>query len=188
MDALRAAVTLGALRAGEHSRFGRCLAMMEDGWWQARGLDAQPFSTGRKTDSKPGTAPRFFGGSWLGDCPNVLLVEGVVGWLEAVAAILGTGQTNYAVLAAYNAWSSFRDDLALVAKLAGRRVLIVPDAGEAGTAGALRWIGELEAIGCTVEIMQLPEGAGDLGELLRLPDAHRILNDALQTPPHHPQA
>lgn len=188
MDALRAAVSLGALRAGEHSRFGRCLAMMEGGWWQARRLDAQPFSTGRKTDTKPGTAPRFFGASWLGDCPNVLLVEGVVGWLEAVAAILGTGQTNYAALAAYNAGVSFRDDLALVAKLAGRRVLIVPDAGEAGTAGALRRAEELEAIGCIVEIMQLPEGAGDLGELLRLPDALTFLNDALQAAPPTPQA
>jgi hypothetical protein len=181
MDALRAAVSLGALRAGEHSRFGRCVAMMEGGWWQARRLDAQPFSTGRKTDSKPGTATKFFGASWLGDCPNVLLVEGCVGWLEAVAAILATGQTNYAALAAYNAGASFRDDLNTVGKLTGRRVLICPDAGEAGTAAALRWIDELEAIGCTVELLELPEGAGDLGQLLRLPDALQFLNDALQT-------
>ena len=184
MDALRAAVTLGALRAGEHSRFGRCVAMMEDGWWQARRLDGQPFSTGRKTDSKPGTAPKFFGASWLGDCPNVLLVEGCVGWLEAVAAILGTGQTNYAALAAYNAGASFRDDLNTVGKLTGRRVLICPDAGDAGTAAALRWADELRKFGCPLQLLELPDGAGDLGELLRLPDALQFLNDALQ--PNNP--
>lgn len=188
LDALRAAVALGALRAGEHSRFGRCVAMTERNWWQARRLDAKPFATGRKTDSKPGPAPKFFGGSWLGDCPNVLLVEGCVGWLEAVAAILATGQTDYAALAGYNAGVSFRDDLPTLGRLARRRVLICPDAGDAGTAAALRWAEELEAVNCRVELLELPEGCADLGDVLRRPDALRLLNDALQTTPPTPQA
>jgi hypothetical protein len=187
LDALRAAVSLGALRAGEHSRFGRCLAMMEGGWWQARRLDAQPFSTGRKTDSKPGTAPKFFGGSWLGDCPNVLLVEGCVGWLEAVAAILGTGQTNYAALAAYNAGASFKDDLALVTKLAGRRILICPDAGDAGISAAKKWDNELQRIGCAVQQIELPDGFADLGKFLPTPNALQFLNDELNYTPHTPK-
>jgi hypothetical protein len=186
MDALKAGVTLGLLRAGEHSRFGRCVAMVEDGWWQARHLDNELFPGGRKTDSKPGPAPKFFGVSRLGDCPNVLLVEGCVGWLEAVAAILGTSRTDYAALAAYNAGASFRDDLTTLGKLAGRRILIARDAGKAGRLAALRWLDELEAVNCQVRFMQLPDGVDDLGGLLRLPDAIQILNDELQHTPPNP--
>jgi hypothetical protein len=179
LDAINAGINLGLLRAGEHSRFGRCVAMTEDGWWQARPIYAPIFPNGKKTDSKPGSAPKFFGTSRLGDCPNVLLVEGCAGWLEAVTVILGTGHTNYAALAAYSAGSSFKDDLSLVAKLVGRRVIICPDSGKSGRDAAKRWLVELKDIGCTVDLVMM-QGYSDLGNFLTDPVAIPFMNNELR--------
>ncbi len=189
MSAMKAAIAAGFAKAGVHSKYGRHLAIGEGEFRQLRRFNNQPFLW----DSRPKAInfqkgpPQFIGASWLDTHPSVLLVEGVVGWLEAVAAIHLAGASDFIPLVAFNCHSTFTKALPVLGALAGRRVLIVPDAGEAGTAAALRWIDELEAIGCTVEIMQLPDGVGDLGKLLRLPDALTFLNDELKTTPHTPK-
>jgi hypothetical protein len=190
MSAMKAAVAAGFAKVGVHSKHGRHLAIGEGEFRQLRRFNNQPFLW----DSRPKAInfqkgpPPFIGASWLDTHPNVLLVEGVVGWLEAVAAIHLAGASDFIPLAAFNCHSTFTKALPVLGALAGRRVLIVPDAGEAGTAGALRWAEELEDIGCAVELLELPDGVGDLGELLRLPDALQFLNDELKTTPHTPQA
>jgi hypothetical protein len=189
MSAMKAAVAAGFAKAGVHSKYGRHLAIGEGEFRQLRQFNNQPFqwpSRPKAINFQKGP-PQFVGASWLDTHPNVLLVEGVVGWLEAAAAIHLAGASDFIPLAAFNCYSTFAKALPVLGALAGRRVLIVPDAGEAGTAGALRWAEELEAVGCTVKLLELPDGVGDLGELLRLPDALQFLNDALKTTPPTPK-
>jgi hypothetical protein len=181
-DAITCAVTLGALRVGNHSQFGRVLAMAEGEWWQCRPLNAETFRNGQKTMSRPGPAPKFFGSSWLGDYPELLLVEGVVGWLEGVDAILTYGDATWGVLAAYHEGSSFSNDLATAGKLHGRRITIVPDAGAVGAQAALRWRAELIALGVEVRIFPLPDGCKDLGDLLKHDAAAETFSDLFQQP------
>lgn len=180
MDAIRCAVSLDALRVGTHSQFGKCVALAETGWWQARPLEGQTFRNGCKSMSKPGPAPKFFGGSWLGDCGRVILVEGCIGWLEGVDAILRTGSTDHAVLSAYNCTTKFADDLVTLGRLAGRRITIIPDAGKTGADAALKWDDELTAVGIESRFFLLPDGVGDLGGLLKHPDSKSILRDIFQ--------
>lgn len=190
MSAMNAAIAAGFAQAGVHSKYGRHLAIGEGEFRQLRRFNNHPFLWKRrpKTINFQKGPPQFVGASWLDTHPNVLLVEGVVGWLEAAAAIHLAGASDFIPLAAFNCHSTFAKALPILGALAGRRVLIVPDAGDAGIAAALRWITELEAFGCVVEIMQLPEGVGDLGELLRQPDAIQFLNGELNYTPraHNP--
>jgi hypothetical protein len=156
--------------------------MAEGEWWQARPLNAERFRNGQKTMSAPGKAPKFFGGSWLGSYPELLLVEGVVGWLEGVDAILTHGDARWGVLAAYHEGSSFSNDLATAGKLHGRRITIVPDAGAVGAQAALRWRAELIALGVEVRIFPLPDGCKDLGDLLKHDAAAETFSDLFQQP------
>jgi hypothetical protein len=182
MSAMNAAIAAGFAKAGVHSKYGRHLAIGEGEFWQLRRFNNQPFLW----DSRPKAInfqkgpPPFIGASWLDTHPNVLLVEGVVGWLEAAAAIHLVGASDFIPLAAFNCYSTFTKALSILGALAGRSILICPDAGDAGTTAGLRWIDELEAVNCRVGVLQLPDGVGDLGELLRLPYAIQFLNDALR--------
>ena len=188
MSAMNAAIAAGFAKAGVHSRYGRHLALGEGEFRQLRRFNNQPFLW----DSRPKAInfqkgpPPFVGASWLDTHPNVLLVEGVVGWLEAAAAIHLAGASDFIPLAAFNCHSTFTKALPLLRALAGRRVIIIPDAGEAGTIAVLRWCEELESFGCQVEILEMPDGVADLGGLLRLPDALDILKEALNTKPFAP--
>jgi hypothetical protein len=186
-DAIACAVALGALRVGTHSQFGHVLAMAEGEWWQVRPLNAGTFRSGQKTMSAPGPAPKFFGGTWVGSYPEILLVEGVVGWLEGVDAVLRHGDAAWSVLAAYNNGSSFFSDLATAGALHGRRVTIVPDAGPVGAQAALRWRDELIALGIEVRIHLLPETFKDLGDLLKRDDAAETLKRLFQQPTNEAQ-
>ena len=182
-SAIRAAVAAGFAKAGVHSKWGRHFAIGEGEFRQLRRFNNEPFlwNSRPKAINFQKCPPAFVGASWLDTHPNVLLVEGVVSWLEAAAAIHMAGASDFIPLAAFNCHSTFSKALPVLGALAGRRVLIVPDTGQAGTAAALRWITELEAVGCKVELLELPVGVGDLGDLLRLHDAIPILIDALQT-------
>lgn len=194
LEALRLAVSAGFLRAGVHSKYGRHLAIGEGDYWQLRRFNSGRFwrADGPKVlDATPAaTIPQFLGEGWLGGpSVNVLLVEGTASLLEGAAAIwLVDPPEGWTVLAAKTCNSTFSKALPTLGRLARHRVLILPDAGEAGTAAALRWAEELEAVNCQVELLELPEGCADLGDVLRRPDALTLLNDALQTTPPTPQA
>ncbi len=188
-SAMRAAVAAGFAKAGVHSKWGRHLAIGEGEFRQLRRFNNQPFlweSRPKVVNFQKGP-PQFIGASWLHTHPNVLLVEGVVGWLEAAATIHLAGASDFIPLAAFNCHSTFTKALPLLGALAGRRVTIIPDAGEAGTNAVLRWCEELEAVGCQIEILEMPDGVADLGGLLRLPNALDILKEALKPKPAAPK-
>jgi len=178
---IRCAVALGVLKVGVHSHYGKCVALRENGWWQARPLNAERFRNGQKTMSAPGKAPKFFGGSWLGDYPNLVLVEGPMAWLEAVDVVTRFGDSNWGVLAAYNAETKFADALPILGALKGRNVVIVPDNDLAGLDASERWEAELEAVGIENRTHLLPEGCADIGKALQRPDAAEILAEIFQT-------
>ncbi len=162
----------------------RCFIIHEGTFAQARRLDGQPFtrSDGTKIKAKnlPGSTGAFIGQEWLGDAQNVLLVEGVIGLLEALAAFaLVNMKESWSILAASSASSRFARDPALLARLKGRSVRIIPDADEAGMDAAASWLADLEAAGVRADAMALPAGLKDLGEIIAAGESHHETLNAL---------
>jgi hypothetical protein len=154
--------------------------LREGNFAQARRLDGEPFVlSGRPLKAKtlPGSEGHFLGLKLLGGPENpVLLVEGVVALLEAVAAMFAVDadlrrEGGWTVLAAASATS--RSDTALLKRLHGRRVRIVPDNDAAGKSALLHWTSSLRAAGADADAFRLPEGMKDLGPLVADPEAHR---------------
>ena len=163
-----------------------CLIVHEGTFAQARRLDGQPFTrsdgTPLKVKNLPGSEGAFIGQRWLGSAKHVLLVEGAIGLVEALAAFtLVNMEQAWSIIAATSASSRFARDPALLERLAGRHVRIIPDADEAGLNAAASWLADLEAAGSTVDAMPLPDGIKDLGALLTTPEAHvETLNTLFQ--------
>lgn len=160
-----------------------CFIIHEGTFAQARRMDGGKLDTSRgpsKTKNLTGSTGFFIGQRWLGDTEHVLLVEGVIGLLEALAAFaLVNMKERWSVLAATSAVSRFARDPALLARLAGRHVRIVPDAGGAGLDAAASWLADLEAAGAIVDAMPLPDGCKDLGDIIAAPESHRETLNAL---------
>ena len=177
MTALRTLVDRGLLKnalCGDKY----CFVLHEERFAQARHYDGSLFhdSSGRayKARNLPGSEGVFFGRSLLEDNPNVLLVEGVIGLMEAAAVFCFLGGLNHwTVLAATSASSRFSRDPALLKRLSDRHVRILPDSDEAGFAAAATWLADLRAVGATVDVMELPPGHKDLGTLIAKPAMHR---------------
>ena len=180
VDLARQIGTLRAATVDGHP----CFVLTEgDHFAQAVRLDGLPFDLagGPRKKTLPGSiASGFVGLRTLGDpvCP-VLLVEGAVGFLEGLAAVLfadadGRPAGGWSVLAAIAAGSSFEKEPSKLPDFQGRRVRILPDAdpGETGLQAAARWAAELEALGAVVDGAALPTGAKDLGDLLAEPEKH----------------
>lgn len=151
----------------------RCYLLHEGTFAQARRLDGELFEKADggtlKAKNLPGSEGAFIGLSTLVDPDDrVLLVEGVIGLLEGLAAchLLAPAQ-GWAVLAATSASSRFSRDPALLARLQGRRVRIVPDADDSGLDAACIWLDELEKAGARVDLApELPPGCKDLGPIV----------------------
>jgi hypothetical protein len=155
----------------------RCFIIHEGTFAQARRLDGQPFtrSDGTKIKAKnlPGSTGAFIGQRSLGDTQNVLLVEGAIGFLEALAALaLVNMKKSWSILAAASSSSRFARDPALLARLKGRSVRIIPDADEAGMDAAASWLADLESAGARADAMALPDGFKDLGEIIAAGKSH----------------
>ncbi len=155
----------------------RAFIIAEGRFAQGRRFDGQPFlrpdGTTLKAKNLCGSEGAFIGQRWLGtslSCP-ILLVEGVIALLEAAAAILLAERFDWTCLAATSAASRFARDPALLARLAGRRIRIIPDADEAGLDAAGAWLAALEGVGATVDALALPKPYKDLGELIA--ECHR---------------
>lgn len=155
-----------------------CMVFHEGNFAQVRKLDGKwwKFSNGeeKKTLCLSGSEGAFFGQRWLGGpSVRVLLVEGVIGILEAYAAHdFVNPKDGWAILAASSAGSRFYRDPRLLHSLAGRRVKLVPDPNAAGLDGASYWLADLERVGCQVDSFRLPPGVEDLGSLVANADAN----------------
>lgn len=153
-----------------------CFILHEGDFAQARRFDGGLLDTKEgpaKTKNLPGSTGAFIGQRLLGDAKRVLLVEGAFGLVEALTAFAFVNMAEcWSILAATSAYSRFARDPALLARLAGRHVRIVPDADDAGLNAAASWLADLEAAGATVDALPLPEGCKDLGEILANPGAH----------------
>ena len=116
----------------------------------------------------------------------VLLTEGAASLLESVEIILRASATAgrlrpLALYAAVSAGSRLSDEL--LTALAGRRVLILPDADPAGLEGSARWTAALRSAGCTVCCRSMPPGCKDPGDALRcLPSGHPCWQALLSFP------
>lgn len=162
---------LKGCRLDEHD----CFVVCEGRFAQARRCDGLPFTNaeGRPLKAKnlPGSEGSFVGRCLLSQVPNVLLVEGAVGLLEALTAYaLVDMKDSWTVLAATSASSRLRSDPVLLKALAGRHVRIVPDMDEAGMKAAAFWLRDLREAGARVETLDLPDGCKDIGSLLVSPE------------------
>jgi len=138
---------------------------------QARRLDGQPFQrrdgTLIKAKNLPGSEAAFIGQSWLASTTHVLLVEGAIGLIEALAAFtLVNMDAPWGILAATSASSRFARDPALLQKLKGKHIRILPDADESGLKAAAIWFHELTVAGLSVDVKALPSGCKDLAPLV----------------------
>ncbi len=161
-----------------------CYVFTERTLAQVRRLDGHPFTkadgTTFKSRNLPGSEGKWMGSTMLESQPKapVLIVEGLVAWMEAAHAITASDHLPWLPFAALAAGVKLESrELAL---LAGRRVLIARDLGEAGVEAALNWEESLQEIGVQVSIWEPPPGAKDLGDALRLPsfNANSIFNHA----------
>ncbi|MCF7788350.1 MAG: hypothetical protein K9N47_19670 [Prosthecobacter sp.] len=155
-----------------------CYAVGEDRFVQVRRCDGLPFTNaeGRAINAKnlPGSEGAFVGRGLLFAAPHVLLVEGAVGLLEALTAYaLVDMQPSWTALAATSTSSRLERDPTLLKALAGRHVRIVPHVDAAGLNAAASWLAELQKVGATVDIQELPSGCKDLGALLTKAEAHQ---------------
>ena len=118
-------------------------------------------------------APGSTGGAFIhnvvaGESKPVVVAEGAIGYLEALTALsyAGLNFQDWQIAAAHSCGSRFANDPSLLDSMAGRVVRIIRDGDVAGHKAAEIWGAELHAVGCRVEVIDLPEGIKDLGELL----------------------
>lgn len=102
-------------------------------WWKDK--KGRPINSHTLPGAKAG---HMIGLSHLGTAPNVLVVEGGPDLLAGLHFIHRAGLAwDWAILAILGAGQAIQPDEA--AKLAGRRVMIVPDVDKAGQDAAERW-------------------------------------------------
>ncbi|SKA99833.1 hypothetical protein SAMN02745166_03042 [Prosthecobacter debontii] len=160
-----------------------CYLLHEGSFAQARRLDGEPFwradGSPLKAKNLPGSEGAFIGQRWLGSATHVLLVEGAIALIEALAAwALVDAPQPWAILAATSASSRFARDPALLHQLRGKHLRLVPDADASGLKAAAAWLAELDAGGISVDVYALPEGCKDLAPLIT-PSGHAQHADTL---------
>jgi hypothetical protein len=164
-----------------------CFVISEgDHFAQVRRYDGMPFTfadgSTSKTKTLPGSLSKgFVGWSRLGDpaCP-VLIVEGVIGLLEGIAAAYAVNAdarpgAGWTILSAITCNSRFANESFSRPDLIGRRFSILPDHDTSGTGfrAAASWKEELEAMGATADAYPLPDGCKDLGPVVAAIETHR---------------
>ncbi len=158
-----------------------CFILAEGDFAQARRLDGQPLPVRdgySKAKNLPGSSGAFIGAGLLGDAPNVLLVEGCIGLLEALGCISLADAPRWTAIAATSASSRFTRAPRLLVSLKGRHVRILPDTDNAGLDAAATWLHDLEQAGCRVDALMLTPG-NDLGPVVADHLAHSETLDSL---------
>ncbi|MDB6005863.1 MAG: hypothetical protein JWR15_2850 [Prosthecobacter sp.] len=188
-DAVDLAHRHGFLRVAEVQDHP-CLIITEGRFAQARRLDAQPLRNSGgaliKARNLSGSQGAFIGQRWLGETTHVLLVEGAIGLIEGLAAMLLVNTPHpWSILAATSASSRFARDPELMERLRGRQVHLVPDSDGPGMDAAASWLADLQAAGVHATTHFLPKPCKDLGDVFHLPEADRlgILNEIFLPPP-----
>ncbi len=172
----------GLLRFTTPSSGERCYVFTEGTLAQVRRMDGKPFANRDGTTIKSRNLPGSVG-KWLGygllarrrHAP-VLIVEGLVAWLEAAEAITASDFRQWIPFAALSAPMPLEArELAL---LAGREVIIARDRGVEGAIAAQNWQESLAEIGITAPIWTPPVETKDIGESLAIPsfDPNSIFN------------
>lgn len=161
-----------------------CFVIHEGAFAQARRFDGGTMTTAggpAKTKTLMGSRGAFIGHSWLGGPDHkVLMVEGCIGLLEALAGLLACNPPAlWTLVAATSAGSRFSRDPELLAALSGRFVRILADPNEAGLVGAASWLADLEGEGCTVEVLTPPDDPGDWGEVFSKQHEHKQILQAI---------
>jgi len=161
----------------------RCLVITEGTFAQVRRLDGGALHNAAgdriKARNLSGSQGAFIGQGWLGETTHVLLVEGAVGLIEGLAAMLLVDTPHaWSVLAATSASSRFARDPGLMQRLHGRQVHVVPDNDASGRDAAASWLADLQAAGVCATAHVLPAPCKDLGDVFHLPETERtqILN------------
>lgn len=153
-----------------------CFVIVGENLRQARRLDGVQLTNkaGNQIKSKNLPGSLAMGYIWKpspGAARNpILLLEGVVGYLEALTALRWAGPypNRWEVMAAHSANASrFCNVPEILSEISGRRVRIIQDSDPGGRAAALAWGQELSAAGCQVELVTLPPGMKDIGDLLK---------------------
>jgi hypothetical protein len=183
-DGLNIASHFGLIKGARYEGH-ECFVIGEGRFAQVRRCDGQPLTNADgkaiKAKNLPGSEGAFVGRGLLSQVPNVLLVEGAIGLLEALTAYaLVDMEKSWTVLAATSASSRLATrDPALLRALSVRRdhrgdiircdrhIRIVPDMDTAGMNAAASWLADLRQAGLSVDIQELPEGCKDLGSLLK---------------------
>jgi hypothetical protein len=180
--AVHAIASAGLLKVAKHN-WERVFVIREKLFAQWRPLSGELFAGKHKALNFKGSEGAFVGACLLGtDKQPALLIEGCVGLLEA-AALIGGAKNGWAwtAVAATSSDSKFSAAPDLLAKLAGRRVRIIPDQDESGAKGAASWCDDLHAAGASVDFFDLPAGHHDLGTIARSPSNHAELIHRLFT-------
>lgn len=167
-SALRTAADAGLLRVARYEQ-ADCYILTEGTFAQARRLDGLPLPIRdgvSKAKNLPGAVGAFIGAGLLDEVSNVLLVEGCIGLLEALGCIALADAQGWTAIAATSAGSRFNRAPALLARLKGRRVRIVPDADEAGLEAAATWLADMENAGAFVDAIKVPPECKDLGPIV----------------------
>lgn len=154
-----------------------CFVLRGENFAQARRLDGEQFVLPDGERAKAKTLCGSDGKGFIGqsllfrEARRVLLVEGCVGLLEAVAALLLVDTKDaWTAIAAKTSGSRFNHDPALLRALRGRRVVIVADRGKAGREAAASWLESLKAQATETRVLRLPQPFSDLGDLLKATD------------------
>ena len=174
----------GYLRFTLYGKHQWCYVMTEGELVQLRKMDGQPFTKpdGTTTTFKnlPGSRGTWLGYSMLERYPTapVLIVKGIVAWMEAVDAADRADRRQWIPFASLSATDKLgKRELAL---LANRQVIIAMDADLTGVTGALDRQAALDAIGVTAALWMPPDECKDLGDALALPsfDPTTIFNQS----------
>ncbi|MES2468614.1 MAG: hypothetical protein V4675_15020 [Verrucomicrobiota bacterium] len=153
-----------------------CFVIVGEDFRQARRLDGIQLTNkeGNRIKSKnlPGSLATGFVWKPSPDAARnpILLLEGVAGYLEALTALRWAGPypNRWEVMAAHSANASrFCNVPDILSEISGRRVRIIQDSDPSGRAAALAWGQELTAAGCQVELVTLPPGMKDIGDVLK---------------------
>lgn len=148
----------------------RSFILREGVFAQARRFDGQPFEmAGKPIKAKtlPGSEGQWIGWRTIGRDNPILIVEGAIGLLEAMSAMVTVDADHnpgWTALAAVSASSRFTgQDLH---RLKGRRVRIVMDGDSAGAEAAAVWAASLNGLEITADVFRLPGGLKDIGDAL----------------------
>ena len=136
-------------------------------YWQAKRLDGELWFGSGKCITASGNPPNFIAANFNPDTTtHIILLEGLVGILEGVEAVLRCCDSlgTVAVVGSYNKCSRLTGEQAR--HLSQRRVLIVSDNDSGGLEASAAWEQSILLFGAEVERVA-PTTEKDLGDVLK---------------------